>query len=141
MIKRVDPTAPHFSGMKRKTATTGDRNMTRVSRHWRDYPNIKGLYVEAHSLRDRVLRRLAAIGCEINEKSLPKAQAIVSANIGELVAVPEYATLLDRPDGENRILALLIQSCAAEIDAKIKSVAEDRHKATLRPYRAERRSG
>ena len=96
--------------------------MTCLPRHWYDDPNIKGLYAEALRLRDAVLRRLAGIGCEIDEKSRPEAQAIVSANIGELVAAPEYATLLDRPGGENRILALLIHSCAAEIAAKIKPV-------------------
>jgi hypothetical protein len=132
MIKRAGPTAPHFSSVNRKTETTGERDMTCNSRHWHNDPNIKGLYAEAHSLRDIVLRRLAAIGCEINERSLPKAQAIVSANVGELVAVPEYATLLDCPSGENRILALLIQSCAADLDTKIKSVAERRRESALR---------
>ena len=100
--------------------------MTYVSRHRHDKPSIKGLYAEARRLSDIVLRRLGGIGCEVNEKSLPKAQAIVSANIGELVAAPEYATLLDRPGGESRILALLVQSCAAEIAAKTKRVAEKR---------------
>ena len=101
--------------------------MTCVSRHRHDDPNLKGVYAEAHRLSDIVLRRLAGIGCEIDEdESLPKAQAIVSANIGELVAAPEYATLLDRPGGESRILALLVQSCAAEIAAKTKPVAEKR---------------
>jgi len=100
--------------------------MTYVSRHRHDKPSIKGLYAEARRLSDIVVRRLGGIGCEVNEKSLPKAQAIVSANIGELVAAPEYATLLDRPGGESRILALLVQSCAAEIAAKTKPVAEKR---------------
>jgi hypothetical protein len=71
--------------------------MAYISHHRRDDPNIKGLYAEAHSLRDIVLRRLAGIGCKVNEKSLSKAQAIVSGNIAELVAVPEYETLLNRP--------------------------------------------
>ena len=100
--------------------------MTYVSRHRHDEPSIKGLYAEARRLSDIVLRRLGGIGCEVNEKSLPKAQAIVSANIGELVAAPEYATLLDRPGGESRILALLVQSCAEEIGVKITLVAERR---------------
>ena len=106
--------------------------MTYVSRHRHDEPSIKGLYAEARRLSDIVLRRLGGIGCEVNEKSLPKAQAIVSANIGELVAAPEYATLLDRPGGENRIFAHLLQSCAAEIEAKIKPVAKKRPKGMLR---------
>ena len=106
--------------------------MTCVSRHRHDDPNLKGLYAEAHRLRDIVLRRLAGIGCKVKRKSLPEAQAIVNANIAELVAAPEYAPLLDRPGGESRILALLIQSCAVEIDAEIQSVAEKRRKSTLR---------
>jgi hypothetical protein len=100
--------------------------MSYVSRHRHDEPSVKGLYAEAHRLRDIVLRRLAGIGCEINNESLPKAQAIVSANIGELVATPEYETLLDRPGGENRIFAFLLQSCAAEIEVKIKPAGEKR---------------
>jgi hypothetical protein len=126
IVKPACPTAPHFNGMKRKTETTGDPDMICVSRRRHDDLNIKGLYAEAHRLRDIVLRRLTAVGCEIDEKSLPKAEAIVSANIGELVAAPEYATLLDRPHGENRILALLVQSCAEEIGVKITLVAERR---------------
>ena len=102
--------------------------MTYVSRHRHDEPSIKGLYAEARRLRDIVLRRLVGIGCEINQEVLPDAEAIVSANIGELVATAEYATLLDRPGGENRILTLLIQTCAAEIDAKINSVTEKRRR-------------
>jgi hypothetical protein len=100
--------------------------MTYVSRHRHDEPSIKGLYAEAHRLHYIVLRRLAGIECEINEESLPKAQAIVITNIGELVATPEYETLLDRPGGESRIFALLLQSCAAEIEAKIKPAGEKR---------------
>ena len=102
--------------------------MTYVPRHRHDEPRIRGLYTEAHRLRDIVLRRLVGIGCEINEESLPKAQAIVSANIGKLVATAEYETLLDRPGGENRIFAILLQSCAAEIDGKIRSVGEKRRR-------------
>jgi hypothetical protein len=97
-------------------------------------PDLKGLYAEARILRDIVLSRLAAVGCEIDEKSLAKAQAIVSANIGELVATPEYEILLGYPSGENRILTLLVQSCAAEIAARIR--AEKRRKST--PARARR---
>jgi hypothetical protein len=114
-----------------KTETTGDGDMTYVSRHRHDEPTIKGLYAEAHRLRDIVLRRLVGIGCEINEELLPRAQAIVSANIGEL-ATPEYETLLDRPGGENRILALLLHSCVAEIDAKIKPVAPKHRRVAQR---------
>jgi len=106
--------------------------MTYASRHRHDEPSIKGLYAEARRLSDIVLRRLGGIGCEVNEKSLPKAQAIVGANIGELVAAPEYATLLDRPGGESRILALLVQSCAAEITAKTKPVAQKHRRPQTR---------
>jgi hypothetical protein len=99
--------------------------------HSPDDPDIKGLYAEAFRLRDTVLRRLAAVGCEIDEASLPKARGIVSANIGEVVATPEYAMTLDRPGGENRILTLLVQSCAIEIAAKIRPGAEDSRKSPV----------
>lgn len=89
----------------------------------RDISDLKDLYAAARSLCDIVLRRLVAVGCQINEESLPAAQATVSANIGELVATPEYETLLRYPGGENRILTLLVQSCAAEIAVKIKKPA------------------
>ena len=102
--------------------------MTCVSRHRRDDPNIKGLYAGARRLRDIVLRRLAAIGCEIDEKSLLKARAIVSTNIGELVGTPEYGMLLDRPDGESRVLTLLVQACAAELHSEFKPVVEKRRR-------------
>jgi hypothetical protein len=85
---RACPTPHHFTGMKRRNETTGDRDMTCVSRPGHADLNIKGLYAVAHSLCDIVLRRLAAIGFEINEKSVHAAQAIVGANIGELVATP-----------------------------------------------------
>jgi hypothetical protein len=102
-------------------------------RHHQAYhPNIKCLYAEARSLREIVLHSLVGIGGEINEEPLPKAQAVVSANIGELVATAEYETLLDRPGGENRIFALLLQSCAAEIDAKIKPVVQKHRKIAQR---------
>jgi hypothetical protein len=94
------------------------------SLHWRAAPDLKGLYGEARVLRDIVLDRLTAVGCEIEAKSLPAAQAIVSANIGELVATPEYEIMLGYPGGENRILALLVQSCAAEIAARIRPEAK-----------------
>jgi len=84
--------------------------MTYVSRHRHDEPSIKGFYTEAHRLRDIVLRRLVGIGCEITEESLPKAQAIVSTDIGELVAIGEFETLVDRPGGESRIFARSVLS-------------------------------
>jgi hypothetical protein len=54
---------------------------------------------------------------------LPEAQAIVSTNIGELIATPEYETRLGYADGGNRILTLLVQSCAAEIAVNIRPAA------------------
>ena len=95
--------------------------MTYVSRHRHDEPSIKGLYAEARRLSDIVLRRLGGIGCEVNEKSLPEAQAIVSANIGELVATAEYETLLDRPGGENRIFASPVAVGPVETGCKTRS--------------------
>jgi hypothetical protein len=100
------------------------------SLHRRPAPDLKGFYGEARVLRDIVLGRLAAVGCEIEEKSLPEAQAIVSANIGELVGTPEYEIVLGYPGGENRILTLLVQSCAAEIAVKIGPAAKKARKTS-----------
>jgi hypothetical protein len=100
--------------------------MRHVSRHWNDGP-IEGLYAEACSLRGTVLSRLAAVGCDIDD--LPRAEAIVNANIGELIATPEWAMLLDRPGGTDRILMLLVQSSAARINTKIRPKPKKRRKA------------
>jgi hypothetical protein len=56
------------------------------SQHWRAAPDLKGLYGEARVLRDIVIGRLAAIGCEIEEKSLPEAQAILVLGRGDQLA-------------------------------------------------------
>src|SRR5215469_4069407 len=95
--------------MKRKTGHRDSATALRVA------PSLKSLYAEARILRDSVLRRIVAAGYEIDDKSLPEAQAIVSSNIGALVAAPEYEILLGYSPGEARIIALLVQSCAAEI--------------------------
>jgi hypothetical protein len=78
-------------------------------------PSLKALYGEARILRDDVLRRIVADGYEIDEESLRDAQAIVSANIGALVAAAKFEILLGYSPGETRMLALLVESCAAEI--------------------------
>jgi hypothetical protein len=46
---------------------------------------------------------------------MPDARAIVTAKIGALVAAPEFEILLGYSHGEARMLALLTQSCAAEV--------------------------
>jgi hypothetical protein len=89
--------------------------MRHVSEPSRD--PIDGLYAEALRLRGIVFSRLAAVGC--NTDDVPRVEATVNANIGELVAAPEWAMLLDQPGGKNRLLTLLVQSCAARVDAKI----------------------
>jgi hypothetical protein len=97
--------------MKRKT---GHRDSApRVA------PSLKALYAEARILRDAVLRRIVADGYEIDEESLLAAHAIISSNIGALVAAPEFEMLLGYSPGEARMLTLLVQSCAAEIAAKL----------------------
>ena len=100
--------------------------MRRVSGRWNDDP-IAGLYAEARSLSGIVLSHLAAAGCDIDDLSGP--EAIVNANIGELVASPEWATLLDRPGGRDRILMLLVQSCATRINARIQPSPKKERKA------------
>ena len=103
--------------------------MRRVSGCWRDNP-IEGLYAQARSLRGLVLSRLAGIGCDLEDR--PRAEAIVNANIAELIACPEWAMLLDRPGGEDRIIIVLVRSCAAEIDRKIQPVKNKRQKSPRR---------
>jgi hypothetical protein len=101
-IKRRAGKAVHLAGMKPKTGAP------RVA------PSLKSLYAEARILRDNVLRRILA-GYAIDEASLLDARAIVMANIGALVAAAEFEILLGYPPGETRMLALLVQSCEAEI--------------------------
>jgi len=95
-------------------------------------PSLKCLYAEARILRDAVLRRIVADGYEIDAESLPDAQAIVSANIGALVAAPEFEILLGYSPGETRMLALLVQSCEAEIADTIGLSVRERRKARVR---------
>jgi hypothetical protein len=49
-------------------------------------PNLKGLCAEIRQLRESVLLRAAAIGCEIDEASLPEAETIVDGKIGEFLS-------------------------------------------------------
>ena len=100
--------------------------MRRVTGRWNDDP-IAGLYAEARSLCGIVLSRLAAAGCDIAD--LPRAEAIVNANIGELITTPEWAPLLDRPGGRDRILMLLVQSSAARINSEIQPISKKGRKA------------
>jgi hypothetical protein len=120
IIKRAQAQWPHLSGMEWKPGHRDSATAPRVT------PSLKSLYAEAHILRDTVLRRLVATGYEIDEGSLLEAQAIITDQIGELVATPEYETLLDRPGGENRILTLLVHSCAAKLDPMMQR-AHNRH--------------
>src|SRR5215469_12847613 len=99
--------------MKRKTGKRDSATALRVA------PSLKALYAEARILRDTVLRRIVASGYKIDEESLPEAQAIVSSTIGALVAAPEFEILLGYAHGEDRIVTLLVQSCATEIHAKL----------------------
>jgi hypothetical protein len=111
--------------MKSKTGRRASATALRVA------PSLKYLYAEARILRDAVLRRIVADGYKIDEASLPDAQAIVSANIGALVAAPEFEILLGYSSGEARIVSLLVQSCAAEIADTIGPSAGDRRKARV----------
>jgi hypothetical protein len=111
---------PYLSGMIQKT---GDPDL---------FPSLRALYEEARLLRDIVLRRIVASGYEIDEKSLPDAHAIISWNIGALVAAPEFEMLLGYSPGEDRILTLLVQSCEAEIADCIGLSVRKRRKARVR---------
>jgi hypothetical protein len=108
--------------MKQKTGQRDSHTALRLA------PDVKGLYAEARILRDTVLRRIVAAGDEIDEESLPEAQAIVSSHIGALVAAPEFEIVLDYSPGEARIVTLLVHACAGEIAAR----AEERRNAPAR---------
>jgi hypothetical protein len=94
-------------------------------------PSLKALYAEARILRDTILRRIIADGYAIDAASLPDARAIVMANIGALVAAPEFEMLLGYSPGEPRIVALLVESCEAEIADCIGLPVRERRKALL----------
>jgi hypothetical protein len=94
-------------------------------------PSLRSLYAEARILRDTVLRRIIADGYAIDEGALPDAQAIVMANIGALVAAAEFEILLGYFPGQARMLALLVQSCEAEIADTIGLSVRERRKARL----------
>jgi hypothetical protein len=126
VIKHRVTKQPNLADMKRKTGHRDSATALRVA------PSLKCLYAEARILRDAVLRRIVADGYEIDEESLPDAQAIVSANIGALVAAPEFEILLGYSPGEARMVALLVQSCAAEIADTIGPSARERRKARVR---------
>jgi hypothetical protein len=104
---------PKYAHQAARTLGTALKTYVDDVRHWRVAPDLKGLFAEARILRDTVLRRLTLAAL------IPKAQAIVSANIGKLVAAPEYEILLGYPSDEHRILTLLVQSYAAEIGTKL----------------------
>ena len=117
--------------IKRRAAKAAHHPCMRRTIGHRVAPNLKSLYAETRILRDTVLRRIVADGYEIAEESLPDAQAIVSANIGALVAAPEFEILLGYSPGEARILLLLVDSCATEIADTIGLSVRERRKARL----------
>ena len=115
IIKRTTRQRATFTGMKGEGASP-------MNGHQTCHQNIKCLYAKAGNLREIVLRRLAAVGCKIKEKSLAKAETIVNGRIAELIVNPEYAILLDRRGGESQLLSLLVQACAAELHSAIPPV-------------------
>jgi hypothetical protein len=128
IIKRRSAKRASLTGMKSKTRKPGYRDSVGALLV---APDLNGLYGEARVLRDTILRRLAAIGYKIDEKSLPEARAIVSSTIGALVVAPEFEILLGYSRGEARMITLLVQSCAAEIAANIRPPADKRRKARI----------
>jgi hypothetical protein len=91
-------------------------------------PDIKGLCAEVRQLRESILRRLAAVGCEFDDASLPKAEAIVDGKIGELLFAPhceaerQALTSWDggkRDGGKNRVMDLLVFACATMINTAL----------------------
>jgi hypothetical protein len=86
-------------------------------------PDIKGLCAEVRLLRESILRRLAAVGCEFDDASLPKAEAIIDGKIGELLFAPhceaERQALTSLDGGKNRVMDLLVFACATMINTAI----------------------
>jgi hypothetical protein len=83
---------------------------------------LKGLCAETRGLRETILRRVAAVGCHIDEGELPEAEAIVDRKIGEFLFGPEYAgarcALAEGRPGDSRVMTLLVLECVAKIDAE-----------------------
>jgi hypothetical protein len=83
---------------------------------------LKGLCAETRSLRESILRRVAAVGCHIDEASLSEAEAIVDSKISEFLFAAEYAgvrrTLAEGHAGDGRAMTLLVLECIAKIDAE-----------------------
>jgi hypothetical protein len=83
---------------------------------------LKGLCTETRSLRETILRRVAAVGCHIEEDLLPEVEAIVDSKISEFLFAPEYAgarrALGDGHAGDSRAMTLLVLECTAKIDAE-----------------------
>jgi hypothetical protein len=77
-------------------------------------PDIKGLCAEVRQLRESVLRRAAAIGCEIDDASLPKAETIDDGKIGEFLSSADYHDIVAR-HGNDPALRLLVRECAQAI--------------------------
>jgi hypothetical protein len=83
---------------------------------------LRDLCDETRHLRESVLRRVAAIGCRLDEARLPIAEAIVDGKIGELLFSPEYADArlsLELHGSETKVMTLLVLQCATAIDAKL----------------------
>jgi hypothetical protein len=92
-------------------------------------PDITGLCAEVRQLRESVLRRAAAIGCEIDEASLPKAETIVDGKIAEFLSSADYHDIVAR-HGNDPALRLLVRECAQSIFAAIPT--ESTYKAPTR---------
>lgn len=91
-------------------------------------PDIKGLCDQIRQLRDSILRRTATIGCEIDEISLPTAEAIVDNKIGAFLSSEDYHAIVAK-HGNGPALRLLTGECAQAIFAAIPN------KSTSQPVR------
>jgi hypothetical protein len=94
-------------------------------------PMLRDLCDEARRLRDSILRRVAAIGCNLDEEQLPEAGAIVDQRVAKLLFSPDYAMArcsLELHSGESKVMTLLVLECVNAIDAKL-----GRPKQQMRP--------
>jgi hypothetical protein len=83
---------------------------------------LKGLCAEVRSLRETILRRVAAVSGHIDENWLPQTEAIVDSKIAQFLFAPEYAgarhSLVEGRAGDSRAMTLLVLECVAEVDGE-----------------------
>ena len=81
-------------------------------------PGIKDLCASIRRLRETLMRRAAAVGCQLDEASLPEAEAIVDHVISEFLFSDELGTrhAAETHGTDSRVMTLLMLQCVAALD-------------------------